>query len=487
MNPEAFALGAVAWLATFAVHSTLLLGIAWLFARRVGRGAHREEERWWKVALVACVLTTSGQLALGISPFTGRVDLPATVEEHTARGGSEDLGTLEPAAYTSTLDPQSAALPISTAWVPAESVAPVTTTVKRRAWVGIVLGAWGTLAFLGLATLAGSWWRLCRRLTHRTRLSPGDGAERGRLAVIFSELCVASGVRATLSASTRISSPIALGIFRREICIPTAAVHSLSADEQRAMLAHELAHAKRADPAWLLTLQVLERLFFFQPLLRVARRRQQDLAEYLCDDWAVQHTQDPLSLASCLTEVAGWVVRPRHPELAPSMAARGAELSARVERLVGRDAASRSRGSRTLVPLAVTSAVLVFLAAPLIHAAGGTDLRFEPSELLTKAKPAAPAYGEPRPETLERNFVVLLEERDTEAGPAAALQLFDAEVAMISQELALLKREAAAIDPEGRTAELITLLEGRVASLLAKRERLETLLPLLDELTNTDD
>ena len=51
MSADSLALGVVGWLATFAVHSTILLGSAWLFGSRLSGGAHRDEERWWKVAV----------------------------------------------------------------------------------------------------------------------------------------------------------------------------------------------------------------------------------------------------------------------------------------------------------------------------------------------------------------------------------------------------------------------------------------------------
>ncbi len=51
---------------------------------------------------------------------------------------------------------------------------------------------------------------------------------------------------------------------------------------------------------------ILERALFFQPLNRLARARLCDSAEFLCDEWAVQHTQSPLALARCLSVVASW-------------------------------------------------------------------------------------------------------------------------------------------------------------------------------------
>jgi beta-lactamase regulating signal transducer with metallopeptidase domain len=91
-----------------------------------------------------------------------------------------------------------------------------------------------------------------------------------------------------LTRAEGLASPVALGLS--EICIPDAALTDLDREQQESMLAHELAHLVRRDPLWLVGICLLESVFFFQPLLRVARRRIQEAAEYQCDDWAVRRS-----------------------------------------------------------------------------------------------------------------------------------------------------------------------------------------------------
>ena len=68
----------LAWLATYAVHSTLLLGgVAFLTTFVVRRDAW--QDTLWKAALVGGLVTATVQLALGIRPLVGYVELPATV------------------------------------------------------------------------------------------------------------------------------------------------------------------------------------------------------------------------------------------------------------------------------------------------------------------------------------------------------------------------------------------------------------------------
>lgn len=161
------------------------------------------------------------------------------------------------------------------------------------------------------------------------------------------EIGDARGVR--LTATDRISVPIALGLLRPEICLPHRSLGNLSAAEQRSLLAHELAHLVRRDPAWHLTSAVIAALCFFQPLNRLAGRRLRRLSEVLCDDWAVASTGSAASLARCLTEVAGWAIeRPRF-FLSPGIAGGVTELGHRIQRLVdgrcGRGAPLPRRGS----------------------------------------------------------------------------------------------------------------------------------------------
>src|SRR5256885_9988909 len=100
-----------------------------------------------------------------------------------------------------------------------------------------------------------------------------------------------------------ISSPVALGLS--EICVPELALSELGAEQQRSMLAHELAHLARRDSLWLAGASLIERVFFFQPLNRLARRELETTAEYLSDEWAMRKTGSAGSLPNCLGTVGG--------------------------------------------------------------------------------------------------------------------------------------------------------------------------------------
>jgi beta-lactamase regulating signal transducer with metallopeptidase domain len=218
----------------------------------------------------------------------------------------------------------------------------------------IVVAAW-----LGIAGLLVLWYGIRRALWTR-RLASRRPVMTHPLADQLNLLAEAAGIERPirLTATRALASPVALG--RSEIALPEAALTELDADQQRGMLAHELAHLERRDPAWLMAVSVLERIAFFQPLNRMARRRIQECAEYLCDEWAVHRTgsEGGLSLASCLAKVAEWL------ETAPAipvagMAEERSHLVGRVRRLLEGAPFSRGPGRRTVL----VGGALVVLAA----------------------------------------------------------------------------------------------------------------------------
>jgi hypothetical protein len=78
---------AAAWLLTYALHSTLFLGLAWLASKRLAGRRARLEEAMWRFALVGALVTATAQLAAGWEPVAGRwaLDAPAAPTVEMAR------------------------------------------------------------------------------------------------------------------------------------------------------------------------------------------------------------------------------------------------------------------------------------------------------------------------------------------------------------------------------------------------------------------
>jgi HEAT repeat protein len=268
---------------------------------------------------------------------------------------------------------------------------------------------WAALAALLLAWYAGRRLILVGRLGDRRMIAEGP------LPSVLQDLLERAGVRRRirLTTSATISSPVALGAG--EICLPGAALVELEPEQQRAMLAHELAHLVRRDPQWLGLACLVERAFFFQPLNRLARRRMQQSAEYLADEWAAGRS-GRVPLARCLVKVAEWIQASPLGVPVAGMAEERSELSARVARLLEAGAAGRGlpRWAGGMLAVALLAAVVAFAPGaggmPTVAAVIPTDEMpalmmeddsFDPKAGQSSAEgPSARPKPEPAPETV---------------------------------------------------------------------------------------
>ena len=265
---------------------------------------------------------------------------------------------------------------------------PVADALAAR-WRVALGAAWAGLSLLALARLAVAALRLRRLLRGRRPIAAGE------LAPGAAALGPALGLRAPvrLSAAERLSAPLATGVLRPEVCLPTRAVAELGADEQVALCAHELAHLARRDPAWILLARLAEAAAPVQPLNAWARRRLQDLAECLSDDLAVAASGRPLGLARSLVDVASWTLgeRPFLPVAAAGALSARSRLGHRVERLMD-TTRSLERPRRLLLPAAAIAVLATALVTPVVSGSAA------PQAPAPEAKPAPDARPAPEAE-----------------------------------------------------------------------------------------
>jgi HEAT repeat protein/beta-lactamase regulating signal transducer with metallopeptidase domain len=364
------------WALTYLLHSTLLLGAAWALTRRYFREP-AVRDLLWKSALVGGLVTASLQLGWGFEPLGGAVRFPgvrpspAGDPAGTVQAWTGMLG--ESVAPSGANDPAPLARPrpsaVFAAPTPTATQLPSTFGASRSGmslWSGLV-AAWLLVAagWTGLYLVQRS--RAIRRLGHRRAVTDRP------LLEMLNQLRQTGGVvrHIRLTTAPGLTSPVALG--GTEIVLPEVALSELDTAQQRSMLAHELAHLARRDPAWLAFACLLERALFLQPLNALARVRIQEAAEYLCDDWAVYRTGSGISLASCLVKVAEWVDVPR-PVPLTGLAERRSQLVTRIHRLI--EGRPMSTTPRTLWVLALAGALLglTAVAAPGITPRASADL-----------------------------------------------------------------------------------------------------------------
>jgi HEAT repeat protein/beta-lactamase regulating signal transducer with metallopeptidase domain len=344
MNTPPLASSLFAWLLTYGIHSTLLLGSAWLLTRRL-RLEPAASDLLWKVALLASLVTGTVQSRLELRTPPA-MTLPPAALPHVGPVNGPAAAT--PAPETGT--PDVADVHTSAASVPA-----------RRPSLPLVI-----VLFWGAVALASSLYYVGRRLILVGRLADRRAVPNGSLAATLADLQRTSGYRrrVRLTMARTISSPVALGLS--EICVPELALSELGDEQQRSMLAHELAHLARRDSLWLAGASLIERVFFFQPLNRLARRELETTAEYLSDEWAMRKTGSAVSLAKCLATVAEWIQASPLGVPVAGLAERRSLLVSRIARLLDGHLPSTPTSRRGWGAVATLVVIATVAAAPRV-------------------------------------------------------------------------------------------------------------------------
>ncbi|MFN0182011.1 MAG: HEAT repeat domain-containing protein [Gemmatimonadales bacterium] len=368
------------WLLTYAVHSTVALTTVWLVTRRFRQPALADV--LWKLGLVGSLVTATAP-SFGVAGAGARLSLDAA-----PRPMAPFQGKHEP--------PKTAAPAIVASVSPEANVGATGLPAARSLWSGtdLAVAAWAVAAGLMVLAFAGRRWQLARRLGNRRVVVGHEAVDE------IDALRRLAGVRrrVVLTVSGRLSSPIAVGY--REISVPEKALVELDPEERRNMLAHELAHLIRLDPLWLAVAVLVERVFFFQPLNRLARRRIQSSAELLCDRWAAERTGSPVTLASCLVKVAEWIDAAPRPIPVAGMAEERSELVERVQRLVEEGPMQSPVRRRWMVGVGLVALAGIVAFAPRVSLEGQDSSDRPPGE--RRNQPASDTASDPVADPAER-------------------------------------------------------------------------------------
>ncbi|MCC6774996.1 MAG: hypothetical protein IT360_27765, partial [Gemmatimonadaceae bacterium] len=328
-----------AYLLTYAVHSTvLLLSAWWLVTRRHLAWAPATQHAIWGVALVGGWVTSAVQLASPWHPLGGALAIP-----HETRGAVATVRMVQERAphdarAVDPVLPQAAAvrrallLPpgVSLGEVRLDSTGDADRTrliVLAVSGISVAVGAWALVAVLLLGHLVLSRRRLLGLLAARRDASDVLAGS------VLRHLVARAGTTRAIRLSTSDALPSPAVISCREIVVPSRMLYELTLTEQEGVLAHELAHVVRGDPAWLRLATCIERAAWFQPLNHVARRQMQLSAEFAADAWAARVTRQPLRLAQALARVAEWMSAGTRASASHAPGFDGSPLVERVRRL----------------------------------------------------------------------------------------------------------------------------------------------------------
>lgn len=346
---------AASYLATLALHATVLLAAVWLAERRRWLRHPGLAELAWRIALFGGLLSA----ALATAPWPTHADaasaprptlVVAPVAPSPGTGGAPDEAVVR--AMPGVPAPASQSPGQAPARNDAIALPGAVASLALLLWcTGLVAGAlrllWQAIAVRGLA------WRLRRgsqRATHG-------------LHQINRQLAQALAIPApSLRVWARVSSPMVLpgGC----VLLPAWACQ-LQPGQQRALLAHELSHVARRDPAWRVVHRIARLPLFFHPLAAHACRRLDDLAEDACDARAAQLMGSGRPLAECLAACLSHAgASAGQPALAVAMAGDSGSVVRRVQNLLENSAMSLTPVSPALRRTALVAALVAAFVVP---------------------------------------------------------------------------------------------------------------------------
>lgn len=206
----------------------------------------------------------------------------------------------------------------------------------------------------------GGWW-----VIHRLRMA-ADGEAPDTVRDSFERIAKTLGLRrpVLLRVTSAIAGPVTIGALRSMVLLPLSALTALGPDELEVVLAHELAHVRRADFFWNLVQTLAETLFFFHPAVWWIGSRIRHERELCCDDLALKFCPDAVIYANALFRLEEQRVRHWRFAMALDGHQSSHSLRMRIARII--DAPAQKTTTRPMQPFswAVAGIALLVLLIP---------------------------------------------------------------------------------------------------------------------------
>jgi beta-lactamase regulating signal transducer with metallopeptidase domain len=351
------------FLVTLAVHATLLLGAVWLLERAGALKHPGWAELAWRMALFGALLSASLEFAsLPGAASPARATQAVSAADVTPAAAGLDAGSFDYVAApgNTTANVPTLLVPPAAAGIAHEASMRATALAVPDIAAMLLIAAWclgmavGALRLLAQMLAVHRLGRAAKRCG--TPAGPGLSNAAARLA---GELAIAAP---TLRLLAQARSPMVLP--GANVLLPPWS-ESLPATQQRALLAHELSHLQRRDPAWRIAQRLAALPLFFHPLAHHARRRLDALAEDACDARAAQLLGSGRPLAECLAACLSHAGAPAgQPALAVAMAGDAGAVVRRVRNLLENHAMSLRPLSPGLRRSALVLAIVAIVALP---------------------------------------------------------------------------------------------------------------------------
>ena len=237
-----------------------------------------------------------------------------------------------------------------------------TSQINLLRWID---GAWVLGVLLLSLRSIGGWWVIQR--LRRTAVDEAPSAVR----VSFERVSAALGLRRSvlLRVSSAIAGPITVGAVRAMVLLPVSAITLLGPDEVEMVLAHELAHVRRADFLCNLLQTLVETLFFFHPAVWWIGKRIRHERELCCDDIALKICPNPVTYATALFRLEEQRVRRWRLAMAFDGHQSNQTLRMRIARILGEPTSpvgGRSAQPFSLIVAAIALAVSLLATPPVV-------------------------------------------------------------------------------------------------------------------------
>jgi uncharacterized protein YjbI with pentapeptide repeats/beta-lactamase regulating signal transducer with metallopeptidase domain len=358
------------------VLGAVLFGLVFALVRTVPlRAAARHAA--WTIALVTTAVMPLA--ALGAS-------VVRTLSAPTPMSVSTTHVRTSPTSHVRSAAAQTApakAAPVTTATAPHFSFTmPAWRVHLTRVAALVVIAIWLAGVVVGLAGLVSSLFRVQGL---KKRSSPLDGALADDLPWLTENHVRDREIYLRLSYETE--TPVAIGLGRPVILIPTelATHNGLAAIDQ--LIRHEHAHLRRYDDWTNLLQRVIERFFWFNPIVWLVGARIALEREIASDDAVVDETGHAAEYAKSLWRLAREMRMPEHAVVAPGALLTRKQITIRIESLLE----SRPTFSRFTPLISLGIGALAF-ACIIVAGVSAPAFELPAHDIVTvPAQPAAPA------------------------------------------------------------------------------------------------
>ncbi|MFT4593821.1 MAG: hypothetical protein ACI9JK_001535, partial [Phycisphaerales bacterium] len=150
-------------------------------------------------------------------------------------------------------------------------------------------------------------------------------------------------------------TPMVIGWLSPVIVVPTSMFTSMSHDQIRAILAHELSHIQRCDHIINFIQTLAEVILFFHPAIWWISKQIRNEREHCCDDVTLRIVKQPKILAEALLQLE--LLRTSHTHKQAALAANGGSLMTRITRLLHKSNNNTHHAWKT--PLSIASLALI--------------------------------------------------------------------------------------------------------------------------------